>query len=132
MNGQYASASDIRPGGLSRAGRPPGAIWGGSACRMAVAGPRRASGSPLPILHRWKHDQGASIAAPLVAGVGPNQRAWADAVEHKMPICQRRNTPAGTNGVWFFTLTTRNGLDVSGSQWNTSPICCEVGNAVGL
>jgi hypothetical protein len=38
----------------------------------------------------------------------------------------------GPDGVWFCTLTTRNGLDISASQWNTSPIHGKVGIAVGL
>ena len=42
-------------------------------------------------------------------------------------------TPAaGAYSVWFCTLTARNRLDISASQWNTSPIYGKVGSAVGL
>ena len=33
---------------------------------------------------------------------------------------------------WFPTLTMRNGLDISGSQWSTSPIHGKVGSAVRI
>ncbi len=41
-------------------------------------------------------------------------------------------SPRRDVGVWFCTLTARNRFDISGSQWNTSPIYGKVGNAVGL
>jgi hypothetical protein len=41
-------------------------------------------------------------------------------------------TPAGSYSVWSCTLTTRNGLDISAGQWNTSPIYGKVRSAVGL
>ena len=39
---------------------------------------------------------------------------------------------AGAYSVWFCTLTARNRLDISASQWNTSPIYGKVGSAVAL
>ena len=39
---------------------------------------------------------------------------------------------AGAYSVWFCTLTARNRLDISASQWNTSPIYGKVGIAIGL
>ena len=39
---------------------------------------------------------------------------------------------AGAYSVWFCTLTARNRLDISASQWNTSPIHGKVGSAVAL
>jgi hypothetical protein len=43
-----------------------------------------------------------------------------------------QHPPAGAYCVWFCTFTARNGLDISASQWNTSPIYGKVRSAAGI
>ena len=48
------------------------------------------------------------------------------------PMAPGATHPAGAYSAWSCTLTARNRLDISASQWNTSPIYGKVGSAVAL